>query len=83
MGVLKKVPEMPLSAGAAAGAKILLRFSLVRGLGQQPPGDKSNIINKYLVVPVLGHFVTIYLVRENVKFLDKRLKELKSGPYNS
>ena len=66
MGVLKKVPEMPLSAGAAAGAEILLRFALVRGLGQQPPGDKSNIINIYMVVPVLGHFVTIYLVRENV-----------------
>mgnify|MGYP001205005752 CR=1 FL=1 len=42
MGVLKQVPQVPLGGGAAAGAEVLLRLSLVILLGQQPPGDSGD-----------------------------------------
>ena len=53
MGVLKQVPEMPLSRGAGAGAEVLLRLPLRSGLGQQPPE-----VMLYRIIRVMLYHVT-------------------------
>ena len=79
MGILKQVPEVSLGAGAAAGPEVLLRFTLVRGLGQQPPEvrsyeDQEPICYDIIILP--GSVVSVLAARLQVQVVQCPVLEL-------